>query len=213
MNDQSEASSEAPSHRSECVVMKFGGTSVEDAAAIRRLCRLVARPSPQLPVVVVSALAKVTDQLLHAGWMAAGGHLESAGTIFEVLRQRHECMARELVEGPEAIRLLNEFANEFKALDKMLVAIASEKALSPRSQDRLLGAGESLSSKLVCSGTAVRRSTCVSGGRPRMHRHRRRPHPGHATLGRNQRAAEIRSAAVTASERRARDGRIRGRHP
>ena len=53
--------------------MKFGGTSVEDAAAIRRLCQLVARPSAQRPVVVVSALAKVTDQLMNAGWAAAAG--------------------------------------------------------------------------------------------------------------------------------------------
>jgi aspartate kinase len=83
--------------------------------------------------------------------MAAGGHLESARTTLEVLRQRHEIVAGDLVEGPEAIRLLDEFANEFKALDKMLVAIASEKALSPPSQDSLLGAGESLSSKLVCA--------------------------------------------------------------
>jgi aspartate kinase len=151
MNVQSEASSEASCLPFECVVMKFGGTSVEDAAAIRRLCSLVARPSPQLPIVVVSALAKVTDQLLHAGWMAAGGQLESARTILELLRQRHEIVAGELVAGPEPGCLLNEFANEFQALDKTLVAIASEKALSPPSQDRLLGAGESLSSKLVCA--------------------------------------------------------------
>ena len=131
--------------------MKFGGTSVEDGEAIGRLCRLVARPSPQLPVVVVSALAQVTDQLLNAGWMAAGGQLESARTILEVLRRRHEIVAGELVEGPEAIPVLYGLANEFKVLDKILVEIASEKALSPPSQDRLLGFGESLSSKLVCA--------------------------------------------------------------
>jgi len=76
MKDPSEASSEASSQGLEYVVMKFGGTSVEDATAIRRLCRLVKRQSPQRPTVVVSALAKVTDQLLNAGWEAAAGLLD-----------------------------------------------------------------------------------------------------------------------------------------
>ncbi len=83
MNDPSEASSEAAQRPREYVVMKFGGTSVEDAAAIRRLCRLVERPSSLRPVVVVSALAKVTDQLMKAGWAAAAGSL-GRGRIFFV---------------------------------------------------------------------------------------------------------------------------------
>ena len=40
MNDPSEASKEAAQPHLACVVMKFGGTSVEDAAAIRRLCQI-----------------------------------------------------------------------------------------------------------------------------------------------------------------------------
>ena len=97
--------------------MKFGGTSVEDAAAIRRLCQLVARPSAPPRVVVVSALAKVTDQLMNAGEAAAAGHLDSAREILQVLRQRHETVAAALVRGDERIRLFGEFAAEFTALD------------------------------------------------------------------------------------------------
>ena len=151
MNDPSEASREATSRQFECVVMKFGGTSVEDAAAIRRLCRLVARPSAERPVVVVSALAKVTDQLMNAGWAAAAGRLDSARAILQGLRQRHERVASELANGDERRRLRREFAPEFKALERMVLTIASEKAFTPCSQDSLLGAGESLSPKLVHS--------------------------------------------------------------
>ena len=55
------------------VVMKFGGTSVEDAAAIGRTAAIVAGRVAQgkRPVVVVSAMAKVTDQLLRAAAAAA----------------------------------------------------------------------------------------------------------------------------------------------
>ena len=101
MNAPSEAPSEVSHQRSECVVMKFGGTSVEDAAAIRRLCRLVARPSSERPIVVVSALAKVTDQLMNSGWAAAAGQLDSAREILQVLRQRHKTVAIGLVKGDE----------------------------------------------------------------------------------------------------------------
>ncbi len=151
MNDASQASREVAGRGFECVVMKFGGTSVEDAAAIGRLCQLVARPSPQRPVVVVSALAKVTDQLMDAGEAAAAGRLDSARGILQVLRQRHEDVAGALLRGDERIRLSVEFADEFKALDNLVFRIASEKALLPGVQDSLLGAGEALSSKLVHS--------------------------------------------------------------
>ncbi len=46
------------------IVMKFGGTSVQDAKAIERAAAIVKERLPQKPVVVVSAMAKVTDQLL-----------------------------------------------------------------------------------------------------------------------------------------------------
>jgi len=46
------------------IVMKFGGTSVEDARAIERVAAIVKDRLPQRPVVVVSAMAKVTDTLL-----------------------------------------------------------------------------------------------------------------------------------------------------
>lgn len=50
------------------VVMKFGGTSVQDAAAISRTIEIVngRRNQKMRPVVVVSAMARVTDQLLAA---------------------------------------------------------------------------------------------------------------------------------------------------
>src|SRR6478736_2303358 len=151
MNDPSEACNEAAQPPREYVVMKFGGTSVEDAAAIRRLCQLVQRPSSLRPVVVVSAMAKVTDQLMNAGWAAAAGNLGPAREILQILRHRHETVAGGLSKGNERRRLAREVASEFKAADKMLSAIAGEKAFAPCSQDKLLGIGEGLSSKLVHS--------------------------------------------------------------
>ena len=63
------------------VVMKFGGTSVEDAAAIDRTAAIVAGrvAMGKHPVVVVSAMAKVTDQLLAAA--AAAGRGDRTGAL------------------------------------------------------------------------------------------------------------------------------------
>ena len=55
------------------IVMKFGGTSVEDSSAIERAAKIVADRRVRLPVVVVSAMSKVTDQLLAAGQAAGAG--------------------------------------------------------------------------------------------------------------------------------------------
>src|SRR5690349_414463 len=89
----------------EVVVMKFGGTSVEDAAAIRRLIAIVRSRLVCQPVVVVSALAKVTDQLQEAGNAAAGGHLGRALATVRDIYVRHEALADQLVE-PETYRTL-----------------------------------------------------------------------------------------------------------
>lgn len=131
------------------VVMKFGGTSVEDAAAILRLISIVQSRRGAQPVVVVSALSKVTDQLLEAGQAAAKGHLGLALAIVRDIYVRHEQLADTLVEGPAYGPLDRELRIEFQALESLLHDLEISRELSPRLQDRLLGFGETVSSKLV----------------------------------------------------------------
>ncbi len=133
----------------ECLVMKFGGTSVQDATAIRRVCQIVLRALPQRPVLVVSALAKVTDQLMEAGWAAASKRLDVARAVLGQLRERHETIARGLLSSDVCVRLCADFVADFDALDQVLSSVAWEKAFTPNVQDRLLGTGEWLSSRLL----------------------------------------------------------------
>ena len=57
------------------IVMKFGGTSVADRDAILRLVRIVdAERQRATPVVVVSAMSGVTDQLLRLAAEAGRRH-------------------------------------------------------------------------------------------------------------------------------------------
>jgi len=71
------------------IVMKFGGTSVQDAKAIDRVAAIVRERQSERPVVVVSALAKVTDQLLAMAAAAGAGQREKAVELARGARERH----------------------------------------------------------------------------------------------------------------------------
>ncbi|HET9227920.1 MAG TPA: lysine-sensitive aspartokinase 3, partial [Thermoanaerobaculia bacterium] len=55
------------------IVMKFGGSSVESAEAIGRVANIVRGQQDRRPVVVVSAMAKTTRNLMEAANAAAAG--------------------------------------------------------------------------------------------------------------------------------------------
>src|SRR5882762_10227288 len=79
------------------IVMKFGGTSVQDAKAIERVAHIVQGRLADRPVVVVSAMAKVTDSLLAMGKAAGGGDRKTALKMARALRERHYDTAGELL--------------------------------------------------------------------------------------------------------------------
>ena len=134
------------------VVMKFGGTSVEDAAAIGRTAAIVAGRLAlgKQPVVVVSAMAKVTDQLLRAAAAAAQGDRVGALAISSRLRARHRDTAAELVKNPsEAAALVDLIDEKFASLDEILRGLSAILELTPRISDLIVSYGERLSSRIV----------------------------------------------------------------
>ena len=133
------------------VVMKFGGTSVEDATAIKRTLSIVKtrRDLGLQPVVVVSAMAKVTDTLLAAAAAASHNESEQALSLSFGLRRRHLDAAEELV-GRRAIgSLAHELHQKFDALDDLLRGVSAVGELTPRTNDLVVSFGERMSSILV----------------------------------------------------------------
>jgi aspartate kinase len=151
--------------------MKFGGTSVEDAKAIERTAAIVGgrRKRGLEAVVVVSAMAKVTDQLLAAA--AAAGRDDKAGAlaISARLRHRHIDTAAELLENGRFVAIQPTLNVEFDALDDLLRGIAAVGELTPRTNDLVVSFGERLSSRIVAeafeqrglNGAHVDARTCV----------------------------------------------------
>ena len=78
------------------IVCKFGGTSVGDAAAIRRLVSIVRSRLAEQPVVVVSAASGCTNRLLAAAAAARDGDPPAALAIVDEVIARHHAMARDL---------------------------------------------------------------------------------------------------------------------
>ncbi|MCU1249531.1 MAG: aspartate kinase [Edaphobacter sp.] len=137
--------------RERLVVMKFGGTSVEDAQAMKRTAAIVRgrRDRGLEAVVVVSAMAKVTDLLLSAAAAAGRGDKAGALAIGARLRHRHIDTSTALFEPERFARLQVTLHQEFDALDDLLRGIAAVGELTPRTNDLVLSFGERLSSRII----------------------------------------------------------------
>src|SRR5437879_7728214 len=129
-------------------VLKFGGTSVEDAAACARVAAIVRAHGGPRPVVVVSALAGVTDALLGC----AG---EGALRAFDPHLERHREIAQRLL-GPEARgAFLGELERARAGLAARVERIGREPALRARLEDEIVSYGERLSAPLVAAVLAT----------------------------------------------------------
>ena len=131
------------------IVMKFGGTSVEDAKAIERAAAIVKGRRAQKPVVVVSAMAKVTDQLLAMARAAGAGDRKTALKLCRALQERHYNTAGELLGTALFTQFHSDLGVDFEALDELLRGIAAVGELTPRTTDHVAAFGEMLSSKIV----------------------------------------------------------------
>ena len=133
------------------IVMKFGGTSVEDARAIERVAAIVKDRLPQKPVVVVSAMAKVTDTLLTMARAAGAGERKTALKLCRSLQERHYNTASELLGTALFTDFHSELGSDFEGLDELLRGISAVGELTPRTTDHVAAFGEMLSSKIVAA--------------------------------------------------------------
>ena len=117
------------------IVCKFGGTSVGDATAIQRLVEIVRARHDQQPLVVVSALAKVTDSLTGL----------ASGESIDPIVDRHQAVADGLGIADEVMPRIRDDA---RGLAQWLRA-RGNRPLSAMDLDHLMSHGEIWSSRLV----------------------------------------------------------------
>jgi len=133
------------------IVMKFGGSSVADAACLREVAELVRKALPRSPLVVLSAAGKSTDALFALAQRAQAGDLAGALEAHRELIHKHRRIAEELFEEAVPADLeaaLTELSGE---LELLLRGIALLHELSPRSLDAVASVGERLSTRLLAT--------------------------------------------------------------
>ena len=134
------------------IIMKFGGTSVANFEAITRTIFIIGGKLDQKPVVVVSALSKVTDLLYKISDAAASQDQAQTRELLAELRQRHVNLASQLLEQSpmmkdDAVARVNAICDD---LDELAYAVCAVGELSDRNKAIIISNGELLSSTIIC---------------------------------------------------------------
>jgi aspartate kinase len=132
------------------IVIKFGGTSVGDADRVANAIDIVAERRDLQPIVVVSALAGVTNDLVAASEAARAQKPERVKEIIREVRARHEDVALRLVQQKSDFleAFIKQLDKQIDEIDTILRGIALLGEITPRARDKVMSIGERLSSVL-----------------------------------------------------------------
>ena len=137
-------------------VLKFGGSSVANAANIGR-CMAIIQKAVRLDktIVVVSALGGITDSLLHCASAAAAGD-EGYTETLKNIEQRHLDAVRELIPVTSQSANLSMVKKTCNELEDIFKGIYLLRELSARTKDHVVSFGELLSSRILSAGLAAK---------------------------------------------------------
>jgi len=138
------------------IVMKFGGSSVKDAASIERVIKIIQERLPLNPVIVVSAMGKTTRKLLAAGALASEGKTGEALGQLAAIEEYHQAELSQLVEDHSNSPAFSLMAGYFSEMHDLAKALSILKEFSVRSQDAIAAYGELLSSAILAAGLESR---------------------------------------------------------
>src|SRR5207248_5144019 len=135
-------------------ILKFGGTSVADAAAVERVTGVVREHGGPRPVVVVSALAGAPARWLRAAEPAPAGHPRGTAPSLDALLERHARIANQLVR-PEARKaLLGGLEAARSEIARLLDHVEQEPDRRAALRDEIASYGERLSASLLAAALA-----------------------------------------------------------
>ncbi len=130
------------------IVMKFGGTSIEDAEAIRNAAQIILKNIHRKPLVVVSACAGVTNSLIKIAEDAANGKKDTLNRVKD-LQERHNFIADHLFANDIQTVVKHLIENHFNKLKEMISSISGSVKIPPSLLDQIMAVGEICSSILL----------------------------------------------------------------
>ena len=142
-------------------VLKFGGSSVKNAANINKVIEIVKEKSKtEKTIVVVSALAGITDLLLQCSNLAADAD-ESYKEKLQEAEQRHLSTVKELLPLTQQSSLLSLVKTLCNEIEDICNGIFLLGELSERTKDRIVSYGEILSSQIIAARLLADTGDCV----------------------------------------------------
>ncbi len=132
-------------------IMKFGGTSVEDAHAFRNVAAIVNAAVAARPVIVVSAIGGFTNALLASVQKAIEGAARAATRLLDHDLKRHIAIARELLNPKSRSDFEQAIAVARREIRQLHKIIAVHPVTHPPLQDEIVAYGEQLSSQLLAA--------------------------------------------------------------
>lgn len=130
-------------------VLKFGGSSVADAANISNVVKIVRESvKKDRTILVASAIGGCTDKLIEIGKLAAMQD-ESYNELIDKLEERHEKIIWELLPIDYQHALSSKTKNTFNQLREICKGVFYLKELSSSSLDLIMSFGEVLSTRII----------------------------------------------------------------
>ena len=129
--------------------MKFGGTSVGDVAAFERVLHIVSTQIGRRPIVVVSAMTKVTDALFAAFEIAKKGDFAEAISLLDPHFVRHAEVSRQMIPSREPNAFSGELELARGELADLLIRVSRRSLPLQMLKDAVVSYGEQLSSRLL----------------------------------------------------------------
>ncbi|MEM2070228.1 MAG: aspartate kinase [Archaeoglobaceae archaeon] len=129
------------------IVMKFGGTSVKDGKSILHCANLVKKFAENNEVVVVvSAMAGVTDALLNAASKCISESSAAYVKMFvaDMMKRHYEAVDHAVKNEDIKIKVISTLEKLFDDLEKVLLGISYLGELTKRSEDYIVSFGERL---------------------------------------------------------------------
>ncbi|MDA3956546.1 aspartate kinase [Oceanispirochaeta sp.] len=131
------------------IVMKFGGTSVQDNIWIDKALNIAEAQLDKAPVLVSSAMGKTTDCILELINLAESGKMADSVPPFEELKSIHLLTAYSFLSGENLKNCETKLNTLFNDFISFLKGLSLLRECSSRSQDALLSFGERLSTTII----------------------------------------------------------------
>ncbi|GAA3507994.1 bifunctional aspartate kinase/homoserine dehydrogenase I [Aquimarina addita] len=137
-------------------VLKFGGSSVANAATIEKVIEIIREQSQKTSLyVIVSALGGITDLLIQAG-KEASANKEEYKTTLALIEKRHLEAIKELIPVISQSAIISKVKSELNKLEALCEGVYLLSELSPKTESVIASFGEMLSSFIISEAAKVK---------------------------------------------------------